>query len=1328
MYDCSPDGVYSAPQCGDPRFRAARLPRFPFAYHCISLLLLQSDSSDFVYVTEKAYNLLKQWYGVAEGSPQFPRRVIEVRGSARIEGFPQPITVRTIGLQSTCNMLLSRYTLPTAALEAMLVQCKDWVPPGCTKNNTRLWVQTAQQQQQQPQQPSSQDADTLDANADASTAATDPSSSPSQPTQSPSSSSSSAGDSDGASLETAEGWTLWTAPTTLDDLARNDTATTLLAERRNANGTWPRGDACKETVAAAQARALLNGAESLELAAPEAAVAWRASLVQGSVLDVQDREKTWYQAEVTAITAGVTPEEDELTCRFRGWTSKYAEVHKRGSVTLQPVLSHTLKDSWRPYLRPGDQLDVCVDPKMMGLNVITTPENPVQLADGGSWYVAWVASMDFTVFPPAVATAFVWDVYAKIARPLARFDVEDFRVTSYKRHTTRDQEPPPVSKPSKVPPKQGDAYKPGVANAKSSTVTRSGTGAVAGAGATGSMLTRLGIGVGNKRTAYGSNSEAEEDDPAGNGDAAHLEDQALVAQRFADFYNAPRNTYNYYSRNRVGGASLPGVCGLDNLGNTCFMNSMLQCLSNTELLCNYFRTGEYVKDVNLTNHMGSKGRLAHAFAALMKAMWGTGHGGAVAPSPVKELVARKAPQFIGWQQHDSQEFMSFLLDGLLEDTCRVADKRQSEPISSDGKTDEEVAALFWQAYIARNDSRVAEIFGGQFRSHVHCNVCTKSSVSCDPFLAVSVPIPVTKWQKQTFYFFDDANHTPVHMGLFYRDRLTAGDLAQWLCTFIQYGGFIPNHVGAVPYFDAPPVLARGDVHKDSLWLKTSPGARPAGPHEFLVVLTASDPCSDFRVVPHFADMQLAINNLLHSKSTFDAPHSVCVMVWHCPGAGQPRPQPSLGAAAASAASTAAAPYAYTGEGVRFTKPKKVSYYYAMDSDDEGEAAADKGGAPAPTPEQLAAGGPRCDEVAAVWLRNVNALPTGGVTISSLGDSIHVSLRAYNTPAVSPVDAPALALLPGAGTDTATAAVSADAMVDTASAAAATMSPAPAGLTNKQVHEEVWRKMRRLIKPGVYAGLSADRAPYVLGTVRYDPSTTRIKQAYTTLVATPLPYDDAPFVPCVAPAEDGCVVQLALDYRATEWQLQCNGREAANSLPHTSSEQYAAAPQSRVNLNDCFAKFSDKEQLSAADSWYCPQCKEHRQAFKKMDLWRLPEVLVVHLKRFEYGVGGFYGGGLRGKINELVDFPTRGLDLSGYTVGPQAAPPVYDLFAVSVSAAAPYCLPRPLCLAYCSTSGSQTTLVLLAAVFPFAGTRGRPQRWPLHSERHELLEQAVVQLQ
>src|SRR2546426_106878 len=69
------------------------------------------------------------------------------------------------------------------------------------------------------------------------------------------------------------------------------------------------------------------------------------------------------------------------------------------------------------------------------------------------------------------------------------------------------------------------------------------------------------------------------------------------------------------------------------------------------------------------------------------------------------------------------------------------------------------------------------------------------------------------------------------------------------------------------------------------------------------------------------------------------------------------------------------------------------------------------------------------------------------------------------------------------------------------------------------------------------------------------------------------------------------------------------------------------------------KFTSEERLSKSDPWYCSRCKQFQCAMKKLDLWRLPNVLIIHLKRFRYNRNN------RDKISTLVDFPISGLDLS-----------------------------------------------------------------------------------
>ncbi|KAL6966698.1 ubiquitinyl hydrolase 1 [Sarracenia purpurea var. burkii] len=98
----------------------------------------------------------------------------------------------------------------------------------------------------------------------------------------------------------------------------------------------------------------------------------------------------------------------------------------------------------------------------------------------------------------------------------------------------------------------------------------------------------------------------------------------------------------------------------------------------------------------------------------------------------------------------------------------------------------------------------------------------------------------------------------------------------------------------------------------------------------------------------------------------------------------------------------------------------------------------------------------------------------------------------------------------------------------------------------------------------------------------------------------------------------------------------------SSLPQIfKSDFFVKRPQESVSLYKCLEAFLKEEPLGPDDMWYCPGCKKHRQASKKLDLWRLPEILVIHLKRFSYSRF------LKNKLETYVDFPVHDLDLSTY---------------------------------------------------------------------------------
>ena len=187
------------------------------------------------------------------------------------------------------------------------------------------------------------------------------------------------------------------------------------------------------------------------------------------------------------------------------------------------------------------------------------------------------------------------------------------------------------------------------------------------------------------------------------------------------------------------GPAPAGVVGLRNLGNTCFMNSSLQCLSNTIPLTDYFLGYEYRKEINRDNFLGTGGKLVTAYAELVKKMW-LGRKSAVEPSRFKKQLATFAPQFNGTYQHDAHELLSFLLDGIHEDLNRVQKKPYIEDKDCDGTNDAKDAIEAWSNYLKRNKSLIVDIFQGQFRNTCLCKQCGHRNIRFEPFMYLSLPI------------------------------------------------------------------------------------------------------------------------------------------------------------------------------------------------------------------------------------------------------------------------------------------------------------------------------------------------------------------------------------------------------------------------------------------------------------------------------------------------------------------------------------------------------------------------------------------------------------
>ncbi|XP_065855904.1 ubiquitin carboxyl-terminal hydrolase 8-like isoform X2 [Euphorbia lathyris] len=549
---------------------------------------------------------------------------------------------------------------------------------------------------------------------------------------------------------------------------------------------------------------------------------------------------------------------------------------------------------------------------------------------------------------------------------------------------------------------------------------------------------------------------------------------------------------------------LLGLTGLQNLGNTCFMNSAIQCLAHTPKLVDYFLE-DYKREINRENPLGMKGQLAFAFGELLRKLWVPG-AAPVAPVTFKRKLENFASQFSGCNQHDSQEFLAFLLDGLHEDLNRVKCKPYVETKDAEGRPDMDVADEYWRNHLTRNNSIIVDLYQGQYRSTLVCPSCKKKSVTFDPFMYLSLPLPSTTMRTMTLTIIStDGVMLPCPVTV----------------TLPKYGRLkdLTEAVSSACALRNDETLLVVEIYKEKIFRFLEE------PSDALALIRDDDKLVAYRLPKDNEASPLVVfmHELLDKSSEIETAEPN----WKL-----------FGIPLVTRSSDLSHGHSLCRQYLKLLNPFVMPSDDALNDYDESGAKAnedsEKDDVPCPTASDCTAG-------------------SGGETDD-----------------------------------------------------------------NPQFSSEFQFYIKDSHRP-----------------------TKKIKMNEPVRV---LPYTN----------------RLEVHVLWSEKMIEKYDTCILSSLPEVFKPQlYISRPQESVSLYKCLEAYLKEEPLGPEDMWFCPGCKKFKQASKKLDLWRLPEILIVHLKRFSYSRF------MKNKLETYVDFPIEDFDLSNYiSYKDGQSSNRYELYAVS----------------------------------------------------------------
>lgn len=682
-----------------------------------------------------------------------------------------------------------------------------------------------------------------------------------------------------------------------------------------------------------------------------------------------------------------------------------------------------------------------------------------------------------------------------------------------------------------------------------------------------------------------------------------------------------------------------GHSGLANLGNTCYMNLALQCLVHLQEVNLYFFFGLHERELNKTNPLGFKGDIASAFSNLLHKLFDSAPtapavlaSSSVTPREFKYTVGRYLSMFQGYQQQDSQEFLSWLLDALHEDLNRIYDKpylEKPELLDEDVNNDAaiaELAAKCWSQHKQRNDSIIVDLFSGLYQSTLVCPTCGKKSVTFDPYNDITLPLPVNKNWYHEFVVVDVTGSMlplPI-MKLEVELAKTANidDLVLYLSSFLRVTReylFIYELFRNYFYRDLTDLDSKYKFLPVSELISTGDQVVvyivPHKPQDviFPVVNVAADADKSYNVVLPFGIPMFALIDR-DSLSEYDVvQEKVMAVLMLLTKKKEP-----------------AAP-----DNLNDEADIQIPVVKTMDMED--------------TESVLGSARESNSEKEDMEIQGSGTPAPNAETSFALKFFKDERSRSRQNDARSPIHIPTgrqpLTNLP----------LLSEMYKDRVSSDESYVVVSPSSAEPKEEESSLGPNVRNLDEE---SDCNWDNMRPLLGSI------DRLGSPTVSILDSERDMSDPQNLPDLASPDLDKRVMFVVEWTAEAHELlfgepENQAWENLTKLPNeqleASKRQLALRQKAKISLYDCLKTFSSPEILGEQDLWYCPRCKDHKRATKTIQIWSTGDILTIHLKRF------LSARSFSDKINMVVEFPIEGLDMSEYVASDDNL--LYDLVAV-----------------------------------------------------------------